>query len=122
MGTLKYVGRPVADDPDLAYRGYVSSVKAADLSTEAIDQTINNGLNTYASKVSVDDGDSLLATPQYVTDGDDTRLRLAQRGAPNGIAPLDAMGRIPASFIDAPTTQRWTRGPWAFTSRIRHTS
>ncbi|AEK06687.1 hypothetical protein PBI_SEBATA_247 [Mycobacterium phage Sebata] len=113
MATLKYVGKAVAEDLDLANRGYVAGVKNADLSTEAIDQTINNGLNSYASKVLVDDGDALLATPQYITDADDLRLKLAQRGVPNGIAPLDAMGRIPASFIDAPTTQRWTRGPWA---------
>ncbi|AON96987.1 hypothetical protein BI081_gp120 [Mycobacterium phage Tonenili] len=113
MATLKYVGKPVVDDPDLANRGYVTSVKAADLSTEAIDQTINNGLNAYASKQSVDDGDSLLATPEYVAAGDETRLRLNQRGVAGGIAPLDATTKIPANFIDAPLTQRWTRGPWA---------
>lgn len=113
MSALKYVGKPVTVDPDLVYRDYVSIVKNADLTEEAIDQAINNGLSSYASLSYVSSQDALNATQAYVDAGDNLRLKLAQKNVANGIAALDATGKVNPGLIDVPSTQKFVRGPWS---------
>lgn len=113
MGSLKYVGKPVTADSDVVYRDYVSTIKSADLSADAIDQAINNGLSGYASTSYVDTRDALLATQTYIDTQDNLRLKLAQKGIANGVAQLDATAKAPVQLINAPMTQKWNRGPWS---------
>ena len=113
MGSLKYVGKPVAADPDLVYLDYVQSVKNGDLSSTEIDQAINSGFSAYATVGYVDTRDGLLATQTYIDAQDNLRLKLSQRGVANGIAPLDAVSKVPTQFINGPMDQQWNRGPWS---------
>mgnify|MGYP001174114668 CR=1 FL=1 len=114
MAELRYVGAAAADPNDIGYRGYVSRVKSADMSSEAIDLRIEAGLSGYALKSYADERDQLLATPAYIDAADATRVKLAQKDAPNGVAALQAdTGRVHRNLINAASGQRYPVGLWA---------
>lgn len=114
MASLKYVGKkPPAANSDVVYQDYVSTVKGGDLSADQIDAAVNSGLAGYANITYVDTQDGLLATQAYVDTQDNLRLKLSQKGIANGIAPLDALGKVPVPLIQSPAQQRWLRGPWS---------
>jgi len=112
MPALQYRGARAAAPADLAYLDYLTQVKGADLSVAEIDNVINSGLSGYATIAYVDSQDALNATKAYIDAGDAQRLKLTQKGIANGVAPLDATGRVPTQRINAPLTQKWVRGPW----------
>lgn len=114
MGSLKYVGKkPPTANSDLVYQDYVTTVKGGDLTADQIDQAINSGLAGYANVSYVDTQDGLLATQAYVDAKDNLRLKLSQKGQPNGIAGLDARGKVSPTLINSPANQLWQRGPWS---------
>ncbi|QZE10551.1 hypothetical protein SEA_SCOOBYDOOBYDOO_236 [Mycobacterium phage ScoobyDoobyDoo] len=116
MAGLRYVGAPVAADPDLVYRDYTRLLKEADLSTEEIDATINAGLGSYATTAYVTGRDSLLVTQSYIDNQDNLRVKLAQKDVPNGVAALDATGKVSPNRINLPNTQKYHRGPYSPTA------
>lgn len=113
---LRYVGPPVAEDDDVAYRGYVAEAMSADITAAEIDALIADKLSDYATKDYVAERDALNATPAYVDAGDATRLKLAHKDAPNGVPALDQFGRVDRARINAPSTQRYPKGLWTPTS------
>lgn len=112
MTGLRYVGAPVADDPDLVYQDYVTLLKEEDLTTEQIDAAIESGLGSYVTKSYVDQQDALLADATYVNAQDDLRVKLASKDAPNGVAALDATGKVSPNRINAANSQRYLKGPY----------
>ena len=108
MATWQYVGPPPSAATDLVDVGYINSqIAATNVQQSAIDQTIANGLAPYCNKSYVDQQNLLNATKAYVDAGDATRLHVSQLGADNGIAPLDAYGRVDKSRVPLGSTQRW---------------
>ncbi|ASZ74787.1 hypothetical protein KHO57_gp117 [Mycobacterium phage Phabba] len=112
MTGLRYVGAPVADDPDLVYQDYVSLLKDEDLTTEQIDAAIESGLGSYVTKSYVEQQDALLADATYINAQDDLRVKLASKDVPNGVAALDATGKVSPNRINAPNSQRYLKGPY----------
>lgn len=113
---LRYVGADAALNNDVVHRDYVTVVKGEDLTTEEITAAITTGLSGYALKSYADTKDALLSTQAYVDAQDNLRIKLSSKGIANGVAPLDATGKIPPGFIDGPNTQTYFRGPWSPTS------
>ncbi|ACH62207.1 hypothetical protein MYRNA_240 [Mycobacterium phage Myrna] len=112
MAGLRYVGAPVADDPDLVYQDYVRLLKDEDLTTEQIDAVIDSGLGSYATRSYVEQQDALLASSEYINAQDNLRVKLASKDVPNGVAALDATGKVSPNRINAPNSQRYLKGPW----------
>lgn len=113
MASVPYVGKPSSVDVELITRDYVGVVKAADLTTGAIDTLINSGLSGYATKSYVDAQDALLATQSYIDTQDNLRVKLAQKDVANGVPGLDANGKVNPSRINLVSTQGYNRGPWS---------
>lgn len=109
---MKYVGANATNDQDIAYEAYVESIKSLDLTTGQIDTEINSGLTSYALTTYVDTQDAKNATKSYVDAGDALRVPLALKDVPNGIAALDATGRVNFNRFDVANTQKFNRGPW----------
>lgn len=116
MATLKYTGPDPAANPDLVNEAYVTTTKSMDLDSTAVDARITAGYSTYANVTYVDSQDALNATKAYIDAGDATRLHLAQRDVANGIAGLDATGKVLPGKINVPNNQRWPRAFWSPTS------
>lgn len=112
MAESKYVGPAAAASDDLGTLSVVDAAKTADISALSIDAQITNGLAGYALASYADTRDALNATQAYVDAGDATKLKLAQKDVANGIAALDATGRVNRSLIDATSTQRFPAGLW----------
>lgn len=112
MASLQYRGALAAANQDLTYQDYLTLLKSADLTTAAIDNAINGGLAGYATIAYVDAQDMLNATKAYIDAGDAQRIHLTAQNIANGVAPLDANGKVSPARINAPLTQRWVRGPW----------
>ena len=112
MSTLQYRGAALANNTDLVYQDYMATLKSGDMTTAAIDSAINSGLSGYATTAYVDQQDAFNATKAYVDAGDAQRIKLTQQNIANGVAPLDANGRISPLRINLPPTQRWFKGPW----------
>jgi hypothetical protein len=110
---LRYVGVPPAADADLATTAYVQSIKSADLDSGAVDTRINSGLSSYPTVAYADTRDALLATTAYVNTQDNLRIKLAQKDQINGVAALDATGKIDPNRINGGNTQNYVRGPWS---------
>lgn len=113
MTGLRYVGAPVADDLDVVYQDYVTLLKEEDLTTEQIDAAIESGLGSYVTRSYVDQQDGLLVPATYVNNQDDLRVKLASKDVPNGVAALDATGKISPNRINAANSQRYLKGPYA---------
>lgn len=113
MATVKNVGAPISGNADLVYEDYTAIVKGADLTTTQVDDLINAGLVSYASKTYVDAQDGLNATQTYVDAGDATRVRTSTKDVAGGVPGLDAGGRVNINRIDLPTTQKYHQGPWS---------
>lgn len=111
-GELRIVGATPSENLDMATREYVSSLQSEDMSTEAIDDAVSSALTGYATKEYVDEQDALNATKEYVDAGDESRLHIADRNAPDGVAGLDALGRIERSRINVTSTQKMAAGLW----------
>ena len=102
------MGPPPSVATDLVDIGYINSeIAATNVQQSAIDATIANGLASYVNKSYVDQQNLLNATAAQVNAGDATRLHVAQLGADNGIAPLNAYGRVDKSRVPLGSTQRW---------------
>lgn len=112
MPVLKYAGPQPVGPNDVATFEYVESVLATGMSTVAVNDRINANLAGKVLKSYVDAQDALLATPAYMNAADATKLKVAQRGAANGVLDLGPTGRaLPARFNVSPT-QRWASGVW----------
>lgn len=109
----RYVGATATDQRDIVYNDYIDLIKGADLDSGEIAAAVTAGLSSYATKTYVDAQDSLLATTGYIDGQDNLRIKTASKGIANGVAPLDATGKIPTAFIDGPNTQQYFRGPWS---------
>ncbi len=113
MAELKYVGPTASQSTDLPHRAYVLAAKSADMAAEDIDAQITDALSAYASKSYVDTQDSLNATKAFVDAGDASRMKLSKKDAANGVAGLDAGGRINRNRINATGSQRHPKGLWS---------
>lgn len=109
---MRYVGAPVSVSADVTYQSYVESVKDADLDTATIDAQIDAALASYATTSYVDTQDALLVPTTYVDAQDNLRIKTASKGIANGVAALDATGRISPNNINVASTQKYFRGPW----------
>ena len=112
MAGLRFVGPDVTTDPEVVYKDYVTGIKAADMTSTQIDDAIDAGLNSYATRTYVDTQDGLLATQGYIDAQDALRVPLSAKDVNNGVSSLDASGRAPQARINVPSTQRYVRGPW----------
>lgn len=103
------MGAPQVGNQDLVSLGYANSLLALNLSQASVDAQINTGLSSYVTKAYVDAQDNLNATKAFIDAGDATRLKLSQLGVNNGVAPLDATGRIPSSRVSLSSVQRYPK-------------
>lgn len=106
---MKYVGANPVNSTDVATLGYVNSLGAANLSQSTVNTMITNALTGYVTKTYVDTQDALNATPAFVDAGDAAKLHLAQINNANGVAGLDATGRVPVARINRTGSQRWPK-------------
>lgn len=109
---MKYVGAPVSVTADVAYKSYVDSVKSADLDSGTVDALIDSGLSSYATLTYVDAQDALLVTPSYVDTQDNLRIKTNTKDVANGVAALDATGKVDQNRLNVASTQKFWRGPW----------
>ena len=109
---MKYVGATVAVDPDVAYKSYVDNLKNSDLDTSTIDSLIDSGLSSYATVSYVDTQDALNVTQSYVDTQDNLRIKTATKDVANGVAALDASGKVDQNRLNVASTQKFWRGPW----------
>jgi hypothetical protein len=113
----RYVGPPAAVDADLGTRGYITSAMATDMTVEQIDNAVTARLSSrFATRAYADTQDGLNANADFVASGDATRLKLAQKDVANGVAGLDAGGRVNRNRINRPSQQRYPRVLWTPTS------
>lgn len=110
--TLQYIGKTQTAAADLVNQSYLAALLGSNMSQSTVDSLLSSGFSTYVTKSYVDSQDALNATKSYIDTADNTRLKLSNKGVNNGIAPLDATGRIPSSRINVTTTQRWLKGFW----------
>lgn len=109
--TLRMLAAAPAVNSDVANRNYVSSVRSTFSMTQTqINEAIASGFSTYATKSYVDSQDTLNATKAQVDAADADRLKLSTVNANNGVAGLDAQGRVSVARISGSTTQRWPKG------------
>lgn len=113
MSNLEYIGAGVVENLDVSIRSYVVSKMANNLSSGQIDDTLNGIFAPYAAKSYVDSRDALNATQAYIQQQDNLRLKLAQKDSPNGIAALDANGKVNQQRINLPITQKYPRAFWS---------
>lgn len=113
MPPLHYVGKTQANPADLVMLAYLQALISGNLNQATVTALIDAGLAGYATQAYVDSRDALNATQAYVNAGDATRLHLSQIDTDNGVAGLDAGGRVDASRVDYPSSQIW---PAAFYS------
>ena len=117
MAESRYVGPQASAAIDLGTRGYITSAMSTDMTAEQIDAAVTARLSaSYVTKTYVDAQDDVNATPADVAAGDATRLKLAQKNTANGVAGLDAGGRVDRSRINRPSQQRYPRVLWTPTS------
>jgi hypothetical protein len=119
---LAIVAAPATDPGHVATRSYPLSTRGSGSITQAaIDAHIANSLAPYATEDYVQKRDTLLASIQQVDSGDAVKLKLSQRNIANGVAGLDAGGRVDIARISAASTQRWPKGqytPAAYPSSV----
>lgn len=101
MSSRRYVGRAADDPHSISYLGYDQSQSGQGLTQAQIDTSVQSQLSGYATRAYVDQQDALKATSAYVDNGDTAKIKLAQRGAANGAAPLDSTSLIPVANLDA---------------------
>ena len=70
---------------------------------------------TSSQEIGVDNADANFVTPDYYTSRDLDNIPLTQLGVPNGIATLDATGKIPAAQIPQ-LGSGYMRGPFGPTT------
>lgn len=108
---LRMISAAPAVDADVTTRNYVTGVRgSSSLTPTEITTLITTGLAPYATRDYVDSRDSLNATAAQVTSGDADRLKAATINANNGVAGLDAAGRVGVSRVPGSSTQRWPEG------------
>lgn len=95
---------------DLVNQGYLTALLSTNMSQASVDSQLASGFSTYVTKSYVDTQDALNATKTFIDAGDNARLHTADIGANNGIAGLDATGKIASSRIGVVSTQRWFKG------------
>ena len=113
MTDLEYVGPVIDQNTDVSYRAYVTSRMSENLTATQIDATITGVLNSYATKQYVDQRDALNATPDYVQQQDNLRVKQVYKEINGGVAGLDANGKLTYSRIQNNSTQRWPKGFWS---------
>lgn len=109
MAAVTYVGPVAAAASDVATRAYISALTAANLPQSTVDSMMAAGFAPYVLKSYVDAQDAKNATKSYIDTGDGTRLHTSQRNVNNGIAGLDATGRVPIGRVNVASTQRWLK-------------
>lgn len=108
---LRMISAAPAVNADVVTRNYVTGVRGtSSLSLTEITTLIATGLAPYANKTYVDSRDSLNASKSQVDSGDADRLKAATIGANNGVAGLDAAGRVAPLRVPGSSTQRWPKG------------
>lgn len=107
MGTLSYQGATQASNNDVVTKGYVTSLSSLDLAESTVESLIATGLAPYVTQSYVNTQAALNATPAYIDTADAGLLHLNQINAVNGIAGLDAGGRMPTSVAALTSTQRY---------------
>lgn len=106
MASLSYVGKAIAADSTIAYKGYVDA-KAASMMTQAqVDSRIAELLSGYATRAQVDAGDADGATLSYVQAQDALRVPVSWKGLANGGPATLTSGKVTASQLNATGTQR----------------
>jgi hypothetical protein len=111
MATLRSKGIAPATDSEVATQGYVNSVRGtASLTQTAINTQVSAALLPYADASYVATRDLLNASVAQVDAGDATKLKASTINALNGVAGLDATGRIGVARVPGTSTQRWPRG------------
>lgn len=100
-------------DKDVAIRAYTAATRGqGSLSPAQVSALITSGFAPYATKTYVNSRDELNALKSQVDAGDATKLKISTRNAPNGIAGLDATGRVEIARVVGQSTQRWPKGPY----------
>lgn len=113
MARKRYVGPMAAAPPDIATVGYVTQAKSADISSESVDTQINAGYGPYVNKSYVDGQDALNANKAYIDAGDAGRLKISAKDVNNGVAGLQANGKVAPVRINLSNNQRWPRAFWS---------
>ena len=101
MSSRRYVGRAADDPHSISYLSYDQSQSGQGLTQAQIDASVQSQLSGYATRAYVDQQDALKATSAYVSNGDTAKIKLAQRGAADGAAPLDSSGLVPVANLNA---------------------
>ena len=109
MARMQNRGKTPSDDTSVATKAYLETLLAQYLTQSQINSLISAGYASYATKSYVDTQDGLNATQAYIDAGDAARLLLSQRNANNGVAGLDATGKIDVSRVSFASTQRWPK-------------
>jgi hypothetical protein len=111
------VGAPVngVNPPEwyrVGEREAVTAAMAGDSTQAQVDAYINGKLTPYVNRSYVTSQDNLNATKAYIDGQDNLRVKTAQKDVANGVAALQADGRISPNRINAPNNQRRPRTPW----------
>lgn len=115
MGSLLYAGVSGDDPEGILVRSSANAQLASGPSRGYTDGKIIELADSYATKVYVDDADAQFATPNFYQSRDALNVPLSSRGQPDGVASLDAAGKIPVA--QTPVLGFGTmRGPWGIAS------
>lgn len=99
MPTLRYVGRAPTDPEDITTRLQVNSLLQEGVSRSSAQTDVNDANLLRATKTYVDAQDGLYALPSYYQTRDALNVPLAQKAVANGIATLDANGKVPLNQL-----------------------
>lgn len=100
MPPLRYAGPVSSDGSMIGLKQYADAAALQGLSQTDVDARISSLITPYSTVDYVDTQDAKYASGAYVQQQDNTKLKLAAKGAANGVATLDSAGMIPASQID----------------------
>jgi len=102
MSSLRYVGKPSEEDKDVVSRLRATALlNSGTPSRTSVTADVTNAVIPYATKTYIDTQDSSFALPAYYQQQDALNVPKSVKGQPNGVANLDADGKIPVDQIPA---------------------
>ena len=102
MSSLRYVGKSSEADKDVVSRLRATNIlNAATPNRSSVTTDVTNAVIPYATKTYIDTQDGTYALPSYYQQKDALNVPKSAKGQPNGVANLDADGKIPVTQIPA---------------------
>lgn len=102
MSSLRYVGKTSETDKDVVSRLRATSLLSSGTpSRTSATNDVTAAVIPYATKTYIDTQDATFALPSYYQERDSYNVQKSAKGQPNGVASLDAEGKIPVDQIPA---------------------